>query len=104
MFGIPEQHIENLVDEVNRVVLFPYDSLEEECGELISAIAKFTSSDVIGVAEIDSFVGHITEEMAHVLISMNLVARKLHISMDDIKAEVLRKAESGNFDITNYIW
>lgn len=100
MFGIPEQHVNQMVDVGDELIERPCLSLIEEAGELIEALAKFNND------RIDHLIGrsHIIEEMTHVLVSMNLVCRRYGITENDIKKEVLAKAAKADFDTTNYIW
>lgn len=98
MFGIPEEHIDNLIKTGNSIVENPTLSLIEECGELITALSKF-GNDRVAYGE---GVEHIAEEMTHVLVSMNLVARKLGIRKNDIKEEIIIKAVNDGWNVDEY--
>lgn len=98
MFSIPEKHIDQLISLCN---YDPYYSLVEECGELISAVAKHCNQ--YAIHDYSKEEEHIIEEMTHVLVSMNLVCRELDITEDDIMRHVKAKAivngfESGGYD------
>lgn len=79
-------------------VFEPRLSLIEESGELISALAKFEADR----GDYDKNRKHVIEEMAHVLISMNLVANSYDISEVDILKEVVIKAVKHGYDIEDY--
>lgn len=97
MFGIPESHIDQLIKSGK----YPdvHSSLIEECGELISAIAKY-DGDI--APNWDESRTHIIEEMTHVLVSINLFTRQFNISMSDIRKEIMRKAVNDGFDTFEY--
>lgn len=97
MFGIPDEHIQNVSkcsDIENE-----YASLTEEAGELISAVSKHAGMRYDDYAKSRS---HIIEEMAHTLVSMNLVANVLSIEEDDILREIQSKAIKAGWDISQY--
>lgn len=98
MFGIPDEHVRNIL--VSGLYPFPDSSLMEECGELISVIAKNQNHD----GDEGIYRQRIIEEMTHVLVSMNMVARQLSIDEENIKWEVLRKAIKAEFNTSDYIW
>lgn len=92
MINIPESHIDQYIE------LFGYenqlDILQEECAELIKAISKYKRS--IGHYTITNPIDNVIEEMTHVAISSEIVARLLMISPEDIQKEVDRKATKFN--------
>lgn len=99
MFGIPEEHISNLVDSgINNR---PIDNLIEELGELTVALAKHQGEKYDSW---DASRNHICEEMTHVAITMALVARQFNIDQYDIAHEVRMKAIKDRFDTTKYKW
>lgn len=100
MFGIPEEHISNMVRCGDEAAQRPRLSLIEECGELVTALSKMENDRVPYTEGRD----HILEELAHVLISANLVARLLDITANDINNEVRMKALKAKWDISNYNW
>ena len=98
MFSIPESHIDQMIKVGGEIVERPAWSLTEETGELLTAISKFANDRI----NYDIGKQHVVEEMAHVLISMNLVCRQYGITEKDIRREVLVKATKADFDVTNY--
>lgn len=81
MINIPESHIDQYIEkfrDTNQI-----DILQEECAELIQALSKYKRS---------------IEEMKRVAISseLEIVARLLSITSDDIQKEVDRKATKFN--------
>lgn len=64
-------------------------SLLEEMAELTQAISKFYRN--ADTKTRNEYVGHITEEMAHVLISLRGLAFELGILPKDIQAEIEKK-------------
>lgn len=99
MFSIPEAHIDQIINAGDELSERPWLSLMEEMGELQTALAKFANDRVI---DYNTGVSHIVEEMAHVLISMNLLCRQHCISEEDIRKEIMLKALKAGFDTTNY--
>ena len=96
---IPEKHIENYMKrkQTQSDSFLEIDILIEECGELIQALSKykrvFSCSDV-SVSyreELDSKLNQICEELTHVAVSSEVVARKLGISPWDIERQVGKK-------------
>lgn len=75
------------------------DILQEECAELIQAISKMKrniaefSADVHQTQSYPSILKDVTEEMAHVLISINQVSKYLGIEQEAIDAEVQKKLD-----------
>ena len=68
------------------------DILQEECAELIQALSKLKRGKVVGF-------DMTKEEMAHVLISLSVVAEIIGISEEDIQNEVAKKAKKINFTL-----
>ena len=97
---IPEKHLENMIQYGDEIVMHPDLSLMEECGELISAVAKFENN------RIDAWSGraHIAEEMTHTLISMCLLMKRSGITTDDILNEVSVKDDKAGWDKREYDW
>lgn len=99
MFDIPYYHVRNVIEsgkysDANA-------SLIEECGELISAIAKYEQENLDYTY--DTFRNKLIEEMTHVLISMNMVAMLYSIGQEDILQEIRRKAANAGYDLSNYV-
>lgn len=92
MLVIPEKFvdkcIENFEEETDQRQI-----LEEECAELIQAISK-------NIRGKPNSIDQIKEEMTHVLISINVVARKLGISQSDILNEIYKKCNKYGWDMT----
>lgn len=100
MFGIPEEHIDNLVMVCDDAVEYPALSVIEECGELITELSKFEADRL----DYDVSVYHIFEEMTHVLISMNLLARQIDYNSDRLREQVIIKATKARWDASKYTW
>lgn len=98
MFGIPGQHVLNVIN----LGLYAdvESSLIEECGELISVLAKHQNYKYMD--DFDEYRQRVIEEMTHVLVSINMVCPLLNISEEDIQKEVMRKASIGGFDTSSY--
>lgn len=89
MINIPENH----VDQYMRIFKnkdIQLDILQEECAELIKAISKYKRA--IGHYTVIDPIDNVIEEMTHVAISSEIVARLLDIKPEDIQREVDRKA------------
>lgn len=100
MFGIPDKHIDNIA--MKKLDINNYgESLIEECGELITALAKHQGDRYTSW---NSSRRQIYEEMTHVLISMNLVCKELQITQHEINSEVKRKSLDEGWDFTEYDW
>lgn len=98
MFGIPEKHVDNVIRKSD--IADAFASLTEEMGELQAVIGRH-----MGDRECYATSKYaICEEMTHVLISMNLVARELRITQEDIKMEVLKKAAKADWSTHAYDW
>lgn len=100
MFGVPGQHVLNILN--NGAYPHVDSSLIEECGELISVLSKHHNREYID--DFDVYRNRVIEEMTHVLVSMNMVCPLLNISEEDIKREIMRKAQMDNFDTSKYEW
>lgn len=98
MFGVPEKHIDQMIERNDENVAGPVISLIEECGELIAALSKFESKRI----QYDPGIKKIKEELAHVLISANVMARMYNITELDIVKEVILKAVKNDYDISDY--
>ena len=70
------------------------DILQEECAELIKALSKYKRS-LSHYTTVDP-IDNIIEEITHVAISSEIVARLLSITQDDIKKEINKKATKFN--------
>ena len=94
MINIPESHIDQYI-EIFKDKKIQLDILQEECAELIKAISKYKRNMVVpGVGNTpDDPLGNVIEEITHVAISSEIVAKLLGITEEDIQAEVKRKAE-----------
>jgi len=71
------------------------DILQEECAELIKACSKVKR--LAGRYSFTDPLDNLKEEMTHVLISIEVVARICGITPDDIIGEFLKKAQKYNF-------
>lgn len=100
MFGIPGQHVLNVLNSG----IYPRvdSSLIEECGELISVLSKHHNHEYTD--NFDVYRERVIEEMTHVLVSMNMISPLLNISEEDIKQEIMRKAQMDGFDTSKYEW
>lgn len=100
IFGVSEKHIKH----VERYLASgPYtcnmgytNELMEECGELIKSLGKYTKNFYAaqGECNFDDFAyerDNIIEEMAHVLISLSVLANRFGISVDKIDREIDEK-------------
>lgn len=94
MIDIPEEHVDQYIkifknDDVQ------LDVLQEECAELIKAISKYKRSIICpGVGNcVKDPIDAIVEEITHVAISSNIVAKILGITEKDIQRELDKKAE-----------
>lgn len=72
------------------------DILEEECAELIQAASKCKRAREY--RDLDYRRKNLIEEMAHVTVSMAVVARILNISEEDILAEINKKTNKYGFE------
>lgn len=88
MINIPESHIDQYIKLFGSE--HQLDILQEECAELIKAISKYKRS--IGHDTTEDPIDNIVEEMTHVAISSEVVARLLDIKPEDIQREIDRKA------------
>lgn len=75
-------------------VLKHMDILQEECAELIKALYKYKRS--LGHYTSVDPIDNIIEEITHVAISSEIVARLLSITPDDIQKEINKKATKFN--------
>ena len=94
MIYIPEKHIDQYLKIFDDDAI-QFDILQEECAELIQAISKLKRSSThpnLGHFEKDLF-NNVVEELTHVAISSNIVAKILNINQEDIDKEVKRKAK-----------
>lgn len=103
MFGIPEEHIDNITKHDPCYSEHFESSLIEECGELISAIAKKDVHYSEGLSY-DRDLDHIFEEMTHVLISLNLMTKYYGYTQEDLKKYVSIKALKAGWDPSIYTW
>lgn len=100
MFGIPGQHVLNVMN--SGFYSHADSSLIEECGELIQVLAKYQNRKYTD--NFDEYRDKVIEEITHVLVSMNMIAISFGILEKDIKNEVLRKAVRDGFDSSDYEW
>lgn len=103
MFGIPEEHIDNIVKHDPCYSEYAESSLMEECGELVSAIAKKGVHSSEGALH-NRDCEYIFEEMTHVLISLNLMAKVYGYTQEDLKKYVSLKALKAGWDPSTYTW
>lgn len=94
MINVPDEHVDQYV-KLFKDKDIQLDILQEECSELIKAISKYKRSlKSPGVGNcVENPIDGIIEEMAHVAISSEIVAKILGITKDDIQAEINKKAE-----------
>lgn len=94
MINIPESHIDQYVEIFGKDTIKQMDILQEECAELIKAISKYKRS--LGHYTAVDPIDNVIEEITHVAISSEIVARLLSITPDDIQKEVNKKATKFN--------
>ena len=94
MINIPETHIDQYVEIFGKNTLDHMDILQEECAELIKAISKYKRS--LGHYTAVDPIDNVIEEITHVAISSEIVARLLSITPDDIQKEINKKATKVN--------
>ena len=85
---IADEHRKAWAKEFNDVPMKEM-SLIEEMAELTQAISKYYRN--IDFTKKDGYIASITEEMAHVLISIKGLAWALGIYPEDIQAEIQKK-------------
>ena len=94
MINIPESHIDQYVEIFGKDTIKHMDILQEECAELIKALSKYKRS--LGhYTDVDP-IDNVIEEITHVAISSEIVARLLSITPDDIKKEINKKSTKFN--------
>ena len=94
MINIPESHIDQYVEIFGKDTIKQMDILQEECAELIKALSKYKRS--LGHYTTVDPIDNIIEEITHVAISSEIVARLLSITPDDIQKEINKKATKFN--------
>ena len=94
MINIPETHIDQYVEIFGKNTLDQMNILQEECAELIKAISKYKRS--LGHYTAVDPIDNVIEEITHVAISSEIVARLLSITPDDIQKEINKKATKFN--------
>ena len=94
MINVPDEHVDQYI-KLFKDKDIQLDILQEECSELIKEISKYKRSlKSPGVGNcVENPIDGIIEEMAHVAISSEIVAKILGITKDDIQAEINKKAE-----------
>lgn len=92
MIYIPEDHIEKYLKKYGEDVDKQIGILQEECAELIVALSKYKRYG-INKENKKVFIDNITEELTHVAISSNIVAKLLNIEDYDVLREVKNKDE-----------
>ena len=90
MINIPESHIDQYVEIFGKDTIKQMDILQEECAELIKALSKYKRS--MGHYTTVDPIDNVIEEITHVAISSEIVARLLLITPDDIQKEINKKA------------
>ena len=101
MIEIPEYHIQQYL-KIFGTGIDQIDILQEECAELIKALGKYKRS--IGHFTNVDPIDNIVEEMTHVAISSEIVARILNINPEDIQREVNKKAVKYNLRKETKLW
>ena len=94
MINIPESHIDQYVEIFGKDTIKQMDVLQEECAELIKALSKYKRS-LSHYTTVDP-IDNIIEEITHVAISSEIVARFLSITPEDIQKEINKKATKFN--------
>lgn len=94
MINIPEGHVDQYIEMFGKNPLEQMDILQEECAELIKALSKYKRS--LRHYTVANPIDNVIEEMTHVAISSEIVARLLQITPEDIQKEVNRKATQFN--------
>lgn len=69
------------------------DILQEECAELIQALSKYKRVDYTNFTTMDERLDNVIEEMAHVLISIDVVTSLLNIDVPEIQNEINKKCK-----------
>lgn len=95
MIEIPETFITECIDKFGSK--HQLDILQEECAELIKAVSKYKRNILNG----DDFIAaraNLIEELTHVAISSEIVAKLISIEPDDIQAEIDKKSVKYNFN------
>lgn len=97
MINIPDEHVDQYI-KIFKNKDVQLDILQEECSELIKAISKYKRSIMSpGVGNcVKEPLDGIIEELAHVAISSEIVAKILGITEKDIQKEVDKKATKFN--------
>lgn len=90
MIEIPEDHIQKYIELFGCNPIEQIDILQEECAELIKALSKYKRN--IGFYTHTDPKENIIEELTHVAISSEIVAKLLDIKSEDIRKEVDKKA------------
>lgn len=90
MIEIPEEHIQQYIEIFGGDLIKQIDILQEECAELIKALSKYKRN--IGFYTYTDPKDNVIEELTHVAISSEIVAKLLDIKSEDIKKEVDKKA------------
>ena len=90
---ISEAYINQCLDYFGGIGL---DILQEECAELIQACSKMKRHD--GHFSYVDPIEQLKEEMAHVLISLEVVARLHGVTSKDLANELTKKAKKYNFE------
>ena len=94
MINIPKDHIEQYVELFGEDEMRQIDILQKECAELIKALSKYKRC-VGHYTQVDP-IDNVIEELTHVAISSEIVARLLCIKPEDIQKEVEHKAMKFN--------
>lgn len=102
IFRIPKVHIDNVLSKYE-LHIERLQVCEEECSELIKAISKHIRSlqNNTTISK-DEARKMIVEECTHVAISLCMLRSLFDIKQEEIDAEILRKAEEDNFDLSKY--
>lgn len=104
IFEIPKEHVDNAYNKYSRTSS-QLAVCQEELGELVQAVSKYIRcADGEPGLEYIGCRSSIVEELTHVAIILGMLSKMFAISIDEIEAEVRRKAEESNFDMTNYHW
>lgn len=96
MINIPKEHIDQYIDLFGDDAIKQIDILQEECAELIQALSKYKRG--FGHFTHTDPIDNVVEELTHVAISSEIVAKLLRIKPEDIKREVDKKAAKFNLN------
>ena len=97
MINIPDNHIDQYYEMFGTDTFKQIDILQEECAELIKALSKYKRSfgyslEYLDLVKVNESFNNIVEEITHVAISSEIVAKVLNITEEDINQEIDKRA------------